>query len=221
MAFVALSQQNNQQILSQLISESVIVDPQSPKGRLLNAAATLFRDRGFDKTTVRDLAKAIGIQSGSLFHHYPNKQEILKQVMQQAIMLNINRVEMALSLNHTIKDKLLALILCEFQALILDTSAHISVLVFEWRSLSDDNQAIMLKLRDEYEQYWLDVLAQAKQQGMINIDHHILRRLLNGAINWSLNWYKSDGDLSLEQLADMTLQMVLNTEATKQTTIIN
>ncbi|MCG7533315.1 TetR/AcrR family transcriptional regulator [Psychrobium sp. MM17-31] len=221
MAFVALSQQNNQQILSQLISESVIVDPQSPKGRLLNAAATLFRDRGFDKTTVRDLAKAIGIQSGSLFHHYPNKQEILKQVMQQAIMLNIRRVEMALSLNHTIKDKLLALILCEFQALILDTSAHISVLVFEWRSLSEDNQAIMLKLRDEYEQYWLDVLAQAKQQGMINIDHHILRRLLNGAINWSLNWYKADGDLSLEQLADMTLQMVLNTEATKQTTIIN
>ncbi|MGB1299389.1 MAG: TetR/AcrR family transcriptional regulator [Psychrobium sp.] len=221
MAFVALSQQNNQQILSQLISESVIVDPQSPKGRLLNAAATLFRDRGFDKTTVRDLAKAIGIQSGSLFHHYPNKQEILKQVMQQAIRLNIRRVEMALSLNDTIKDKLLALILCEFQALILDTSAHISVLVFEWRSLSDDNQAIMLKLRDEYEQYWLDVLAQAKQQGMINIDHHILRRLLNGAINWSLNWYKADGDLSLEQLADMTLQMVLNTEATKPTTIIN
>ncbi|MGB0835067.1 MAG: TetR/AcrR family transcriptional regulator [Psychrobium sp.] len=221
MAFVALSQQNNQQILSQLISESVIVDPQSPKGRLLNAAATLFRDRGFDKTTVRDLAKAIGIQSGSLFHHYPNKQEILKQVMQQAIMLNIRRVEMALSLNHTIKDKLLALILCEFQALILDTSAHISVLVFEWRSLSEDNQAIMLKLRDEYEQYWLDVLAQAQQQGMINIDHHILRRLLNGAINWSLNWYKADGDLSLEQLADMTLQMVLNTEATKQKTIIN
>lgn len=221
MAFVALSQQNNQQILSQLISESVIVDPQSPKGRLLSAAATLFRDRGFDKTTVRDLAKAIGIQSGSLFHHYPNKQEILKQVMKQAIMLNIRRVEMALSLNHTIKDKLLALILCEFQALILDTSAHISVLVFEWRSLSEDNQAIMLKLRDEYEQYWLDVLAQAKQQGMINIDHHILRRLLNGAINWSLNWYKAEGNLSLEQLADMTLQMVLNTEATKQTTIIN
>ena len=214
MAFVALTQYNNEQILSQLIHESIIVDPQSPKGRLLGTAATLFRDRGFDKTTVRDLAKAIGIQSGSLFHHYPNKQEILKQVMQQAILLNIRRVDLALSLNHTIKDKLLALILCEFQALILDTSAHISVLVFEWRALNKENQTIMLELRDEYEQYWIDVLAQAQQQGMIDIDHHILRRLLNGAINWSLNWYKPNGDLSLEQLANMTLQMVLNNHAT-------
>lgn len=217
MAFVALTPEHNQQLLTQLIDESVIVDPTSAKGRLITTAATLFRQDGFDKTTVRDLAKAIGIQSGSLFHHYPNKQEILKQVMQQAILLNTHRVNLTLSLNETIPDKLQALILCELQAILLDTGAQMAVLIFEWRSLCKEHQATLLALRDEYEQKWLLLLTQAQNQGLIDIEPRILRHLLTGAISWSINWYKTSGDISLEQLSKMTLQMALNTStAVKQ-----
>ena len=46
----------------------------SPRGRLLSAAAHLFRDKGFDRTTVRDIAASVGIQSGSIFHHFKSKR---------------------------------------------------------------------------------------------------------------------------------------------------
>jgi len=212
MSFVAISQQNNQALLAQLIADSILIDPNSAKGRLISGAATLFKNNGFDRTTVRELAKAIGVQSGSLFHHYPNKQEILKQVMRQGILLTTHRVKFALAQNETIEEKLQALILCEFQAILLDTGAEMSVLVYEWRALNDENQAHMLGLRNEYEQIWLDLLTQAKQENIIDINPNILRRLLTGAISWSINWYKTSGDVTLEQLAQMTLRLALSSD---------
>ena len=60
----------------------------SPRGRLLSAAAHLFRDKGFDRTTVRDIAASVGIQSGSIFHHFKSKEDILFAVMEEVIQFN-------------------------------------------------------------------------------------------------------------------------------------
>ena len=60
----------------------------SPRGRLLSAAAHLFRDKGFDRTTVRDIAAAVGIQSGSIFHHFKSKEDILYQYLMPALTLS-------------------------------------------------------------------------------------------------------------------------------------
>ena len=57
----------------------------SPRGKMLSAAARLFRDQGFERTTVRDIARETGIQSGSLFHHFPSKEDILFAVMVEGI----------------------------------------------------------------------------------------------------------------------------------------
>jgi len=209
MSFVALSSKQTAQLTEQLIEQGIIVDPTSAKGRLLKTAARLFRTHGFERTTVRDLAKELGIQSGSLFHHYPSKQEILRNVVEQTILLNIERMQLSLSQNQAIEDKLQALILCELQSILVDTGAEMAVLVYEWRGLSEQNQAQILTLRDSYEQLWLDILAQAFEQGIVSIKPIVLRRLLTGAISWTINWYKPSGDLSLEQLAQMTLSLAL------------
>ena len=58
----------------------------SPRGRLLSAAAQLFREKGFDRTTVRDIAAAVGIQSGSIFHHFKSKEDILYSVMELSLI---------------------------------------------------------------------------------------------------------------------------------------
>ncbi|MDX5334758.1 MAG: TetR/AcrR family transcriptional regulator, partial [Marinobacter sp.] len=57
MAFV---NQNQNQILQSLIAEQLVSDPASARGRLLKEAARLFRDKGYERTTVRDLAAAVG-----------------------------------------------------------------------------------------------------------------------------------------------------------------
>lgn len=193
----------------ELIKEGLMTDPKSAKGRLLIEAARLFRVKGYERTTVRDLAAAVGIQSGSIFHHFKTKEEILKAVMEEVIIYNTHLMRTKLAAASSAKEEVLALITCEIEAITGVTGDAMSVLVYEWRSLNEGNQRDILKLRDEYEQLWLDALDKAKAEGQIKADTFILRRFLTGALSWTTTWYKRDGDISIEDLAEQALLLAI------------
>lgn len=183
----------------------------SPRGRLLAAAAHLFRTKGFERTTVRDLAQAIGIQSGSIFHHFKSKEEILRCVMEEVIHFNTDRMKAALMQAQSPRDKLLALIRSELVSINGETGEAMAVLIYEWRSLSEESQRFILTLREHYEQLWLTVLNEAKAAGLIpsHVDTFVLRRFLTGALSWSNYWYKPNGPLTIDQLAEQALSLAL------------
>lgn len=193
----------------ELIKEGLMTDPKSAKGRLLIEAARLFRVKGYERTTVRDLAAAVGIQSGSIFHHFKTKEEILKAVMEEVIIYNTHLMRTKLAAASSAKEEVLALITCEIEAITGVTGDAMSVLVYEWRSLNEVNQRDILKLRDEYEQLWLDALDKAKAEGQIKADTFILRRFLTGALSWTTTWYKRDGEISIEDLAEQALLLAI------------
>jgi len=192
-----------------LVDQGVVNAPDSAKGRLLQAAATLFKEKGYERTTVRDLGKAVGIQSGSLFHHYPNKEAILRAVMEETIILNTELMKAALAQTNKPEDKILALIRCELESVLGETGAAMTVLVYEWRSLKEESQLEILKLRDIYENLWIGTLTEAKEAGSVVIDPAVLRRLLTGALSWTVNWYRKEGNLTVEQLAQMALSLAI------------
>ena len=192
-----------------LVDKGVVNAPDSAKGRLLQAAATLFKEKGYERTTVRDLGKAVGIQSGSLFHHYPNKEAILRAVMEETIILNTELMKAALAQTNKPEDKILALIRCELESVLGETGAAMTVLVYEWRSLKEESQLEILKLRDIYENLWISTLTEAKEAGSVVIDPAVLRRLLTGALSWTVNWYRKEGDLTVEQLAQMAQSLAI------------
>ena len=192
-----------------LVDKGVVNAPDSAKGRLLQAAATLFKEKGYERTTVRDLGKAVGIQSGSLFHHYPNKEAILRAVMEETIILNTELMKAALAQTNKPEDKILALIRCELESVLGETGAAMTVLVYEWRSLKEESQLEILKLRDIYENLWIGTLIEAKEAGSVVIDPAVLRRLLTGALSWTVNWYRKEGDLTVEQLAQMAQSLAI------------
>lgn len=196
-------------VLQTLIDSNRITDPQSAKGKLMRAAAHLFKNKGYERTTVRELGAAVGIQSGSLFHHFKNKEAILLGVMEETIIINLARMEDALAKATNAGNRLLALIRCELNSVHTDTGEAMSVLVYEWRSLKPDKQTHILQLRDEYEALWLTTIKEGVNTGEILQDPFILRRLLAGAIGWSTTWYRPDGDLSLEELAKQTLILAI------------
>ncbi len=181
MAFV-----NQNEILQSLIAKQLVSDPASARGRLLKEAARLFRDKGYERTTVRDLAAAVGIQSGSLFHHFRTKEEILKAVMVEK-----------------------ALIRAELESINGQTGEAMAVLVYEWRSLSEQSQTEVLALRDHYEELWLSVLAALKRQGTLTAEPFIVRRMLTGALSWTVTWYRPErGGLSLDDLTEQVMALM-------------
>ena len=198
-----------QQVMRDLVVAGQITDPESARGKLLQTAAHLFRSKGYDRTTVRDLAGAVGIQSGSIFHHFKSKDEILRAVMEETIRYNTALMRAALAEADSVRERVLALIRCELQSIMGGSGEAMAVLVYEWRSLSADGQAQVLALRDIYEELWLQVLGEAKQAGFIRGDVFITRRFLTGALSWTTTWFRAGGSMSLDQLADEALILVL------------
>ena len=84
-----------------------------------------------------------------------------------------------------------------------------AVLVYEWRSLSEEGQAKVLALRDIYEDIWLEVLGEAKTAGFIHGDVFVTRRFLTGALSWTITWFRPDGSMSVDQLAQEALILVM------------
>ncbi|MDI9244845.1 TetR/AcrR family transcriptional regulator [Marinobacter sp. CHS3-4] len=199
---------NQDAILKSLIADNLVSDPSGARGRLLREAAGLFRDKGYERTTVRDLAAAVGIQSGSLFHHFRTKEEILKAVMVETIRLNTALMQSAVDAAESNADKLRALIRAELESINGQTGEAMAVLVFEWRSLSESSQEEVLKLRDIYEALWLEVLEALRTEDVLAADPFVVRRMLTGALSWTVTWFRPDGGLSLDDLTSQVMGMM-------------
>lgn len=203
-----MDEQKALSVMQALVSSAQITDPESARGKLLQVSAHLFRNKGYERTTVRDLASAVGIQSGSLFHHFKSKDEILRAVMEQTIIYNTALMRAALDEASGVRGQVRALIRCELQSIMGGSGEAMAVLVYEWRSLSREGQTRVLALRDIYEQLWLRVLGDAKEAGYIKGDVFVTRRFLTGALSWTTTWYSPQGSLTLDQLADEALTLV-------------
>ncbi len=92
-----------------MVDSGQLTDPDSARGKLLQVAAHLFRNKGYERTTVRDLAGAVGIQSGSIFHHFKSKDDILRAVMEETIRYNTALMRAAIAEADTVRERVLAL----------------------------------------------------------------------------------------------------------------
>jgi AcrR family transcriptional regulator len=181
----------------------------SRRMELVRAAAKLFRDQGYERTTVRDLGNAVGLQSGSLFYHFRTKEEILVAVMALGITATTEQLSEAIARARSPRDKLSALFHVHLNSLLGDNQAALEVMLYEWRSVSAAAKPGLIVLRDRYEALWQEVLDEAAAAGLVKQDTRLLRRTLLGSLHWSVQWYKSEGELSVDALAERLLALVL------------
>src|SRR5690606_3291066 len=104
-----------------IATQTVYGMDETPRGKLLSAAARLFREQGYDRTTVRDIAAAVGIQSGSIFHHFASKEDILFAVTMEVIRFNTERMRLATEGVADPEQRLRGLIRAELQSIVGDT----------------------------------------------------------------------------------------------------
>lgn len=181
----------------------------SDRERVLAASAKLFREKGFECASVREIASACGILPGSLHYRYRSKDDILVDMMQLAIERTIYGIVEATS---TIQDPLKKMksALQAHVNVLMSGDDMVYVLLFEWRSVHGTAREQIIAERDRYERYWQTILDTLKVQGYIrkDVDVDMLRLIGLGAINWAATWYKENGKYSLEQIADAIWQMM-------------
>ncbi len=192
--------QTEDPLVAEMVARGEITDPSSARGKLLRAAVELFRRQGYERTTVRDLAAEVGIQSGSIFHHFRSKPEILHAVIEECIRLTTARLQNAIAPHEDPGEQLRALIRSELESTNGRDGDALSVTVFEWRCLPGQSQQELLVWRRRYDAVWMDVLRRMRPE-LPEDEVFVIRRLLMGAISWTPTWFDPQGRLDLDELA--------------------
>jgi AcrR family transcriptional regulator len=159
--------------------------------QLLDVAARLFRERGYHVTSMRDIAREVGMLPGSIYYHFPSKEEMLLAVYEEGLRHIAERVDAAVAGQSTPWERLEAGCTAHLEAL-LELSDYTQVMI---RVLPPEGGKVgerLLELRDRYEGRFRRLIdALALPEGA---DRRYLRLLLMGGLNWSHVWYHSGGD---------------------------
>lgn len=184
------------------------------RDEILSAAAQVFSQKGFHAASMQDIAEAVNLQKGSLYHHVTSKQEILAILLDQALDLLIERLERVIAQSLPIDAKL-RLAIADYLTTILDRKELSAVLLLEHRSLDPDLAARHTLRRDRFEGLWRALVRQGKEEGVFTCpDPSMAVMAIMGAINWTITWYSPSGPLTpaqiAEQFADLILSGLLN-----------
>lgn len=170
--------------------------------RFLDAAARLFREKGFEATTVRAIAKAAGVLPGSLHYRYPTKAGLLLALMKRGVEADLASVRAAMGSSRDPAERLRLAFRARLRFLVSRDAAQ--VVIYDWRSLKGRAREEMVRLRDRYEAFWTGLIHEAAGAGWLrpDIDLRLLRFLVLGALNGVALWYSPRGARGTDEIAD-------------------
>jgi AcrR family transcriptional regulator len=169
---------------------------------ILTAAALIFQEKGYHAASMQDIADAVDLRKGSLYHYVDSKQDILYALLDEALSMILERLRAVVSLDLTPDQKIRQAMRAYFSFLAENPSLS-SVLLLEYRSLEPDYKKQHIPLRDQVDQIWREILEEGNQLGIFDApEPGLISKALLGVLNWTITWYREDGPLSAEQIAD-------------------
>lgn len=187
----------------------------SPRNELIAKSARLFREKGYEKTTVRDIAAAVGMQAGSWFYHFKTKQDILVAVMEQGMKRSLHDIEAISVQSLPPREAFYQLVLAHLKTLLAPNHDFIPVLLYEGRSLDKAQRAKIVAMTDQYEAVWDEVITALQNSGDWAMPSKLDKLFLFGTLNWTTQWFRAGAGITIEQLADQTVSFILRTEPKK------
>jgi AcrR family transcriptional regulator len=177
---------------------------------ILEAAAQIFRQKGFHGASMNDIAEAVSLQKASLYHHVSSKQEILFELLDQALQMLLERIS-AITAKDISPDKKLRLMIREYLQILAENVDLAAVLLFEHRALERRQHARHVPNRDKFESLWREVIAEGVSDNTFECnDVPLTARALLGLMNWTITWYHPDGEKTIQQIADDYSNLLLN-----------
>jgi len=181
--------------------------------RIVRAAAEAFRRHGFASVTLNDIAGLAGLQAGSLYYHFDSKEEIVEEVLEVGLARSFRGVREAVAaLGSSVSPivKLRAAIVAHLRSLLTESDfAAANLRIFS--QLPEPIRTRHLAQQRHYGAYWKELLEEAEAVGAIRSDWNLslVRMLLFGAMNWSVEWFHDDGaspEAVASELADIVLE---------------
>ena len=185
--------------------------PLSRRDELLDLAATMFAERGLRATTVRDIADSAGILSGSLYHHFKSKEQMVEEVLRDFLDWLFTRYQEIVDAEADPLARVSGLFMTSFEAI---EHRHAQVVIYqdEAKRLSSLPQFDFVDDRNrEQRRMWVEVLKEGVAQGCFrpDLDVDLVYRFIRDTTWVSVRWYQPGGPLTAEQVGRQYLAIVL------------
>src|SRR5262245_54131094 len=176
-----------------------------------DVASELFHANGYAATSVRDIARALDIQGASLYAHVASKEDVLWSIVDATAAAFERRAEQELddARSGDPVDRLAALVEGHVEVVTADPE-RASVFTSEWRHLSPDRREAIRGRRDAYEQRFRGLIEEGIGLGAFRqTDPALAADFILSALNGIPAWYREDGRLSADRIADHFVDLAL------------
>jgi TetR/AcrR family transcriptional regulator, cholesterol catabolism regulator len=180
--------------------------------RILEEAVKLFYERGFNATTLDDIATELGATKPFIYTHFRSKVELLEAICRPTIELSLQAITEAAATQGTATQRLHKGVVL-FTEVVLQRQANIAVYFREEKNLTKDALDGINVLRKRFDNLLSELLEAGAVSDEFTIpDVHVAALAIGGMVSWAYTWHRQDGRLSVEEvcqkMAALALQMV-------------
>ncbi len=178
--------------------------------RILSAAADLFYENGYENATLDAVAERLGVSKPFIYAHFSSKTELLAEICSKGISSSLDAVDRALSMDASPARKLEALSV-DFVTAVLEAQTFIAIFSREEKNLRQEDFDSINDMRREFDRKLTDLLRQGVEAGEFSLsDAHIAALSMGGMVSWAYVWYRSEGRLSIPQVAEEMTRLILS-----------
>ncbi len=183
------------------------------KAQIISAATELFAEGGYAGTSLRDVAQKCGMTKAALYYHYPDKESLLKAVVETRMTRLNNSMEAALEAAGPDDPlaRIRAFLLACARQIETDRSGWVVGARIFWSIQAIADRTEMVALRDHFEGMLRQEVERGMEMGILRReDPGMVTRLLLSWLNYMPRWHKPGGRMSAEEVAEEFLRLSLN-----------
>jgi TetR/AcrR family transcriptional regulator, cholesterol catabolism regulator len=182
---------------------------QTRRRQIEDVASTLFSSRGYAATSMRDIAKALDLQGGSLYAHIPSKEAVLAAIVDEAAEEFHAAVGPIAQRPGPPAERLAEMVAAHIRV-VTGGRERAKVFLFEWTFLGEERRAAVTRSRAAYQGYFEQVVADGVAAGEFTApDPKLAAVFVLSAMNAMAWWFRPDGPLGPDALAEHYAELFL------------
>jgi AcrR family transcriptional regulator len=187
----------------------VSVDRNSSRERILTVAGRLFAEQGYHGTGVDQLCKEVGLGKGALYYHLASKEQVLFELCRRNVAELIQQANVLESHDLPARVRLQAMLRVLMRN-IADNQQEWRVFFHDFGALTGTRSQTVRRLRDRFEELVGSMISQCVTEGEFRSVAPIVVKGVLGFYNYAYLWYRPDGAMSPEEIADTFFDVLIN-----------
>lgn len=182
----------------------------SPMDAIVDAAVRIFSERGYNATTMRDIAKAVGILPGSLYAHIESKEALLVEIVLTGTKSFQSIQKMIATSKASATDTMRAAIKAHIH-IVAENPERCLIVFHQWRYLNTPHRAKAVAMRRQYAESFSSLVKKGIASGEFSsdLDLRIAVFAILGALNWTPEWFSNKGPEKAEEIGEKMVDFLL------------